>query len=109
MMKEASPKVGFKTTKRGYVVAHKYGAFEGANNDCGIIFTDRPFLLVVFTRAGNVLDDLCDMMADYSVYLDERDAAAAAEAAQRAAEEAAAEAERRAEQAKAEEARLAAG
>ena len=30
-------------------VAHKYGSYEGAENDVGIIWAERPFLLAVYT------------------------------------------------------------
>ena len=32
------------------VIAHKYGDFEGANNDTGIFYTEQPFLLAVYTQ-----------------------------------------------------------
>lgn len=76
-MKQASPGFYFKNVGGDYEIAHKYGSFEGATNDCGIIYTERPFLLVVFSRgvanASKMLGELCGMMADYSVYLTERD------------------------------------
>ena len=31
-------------------VAHKYGSYEGAENDVGIIWAERPFLLAVYTH-----------------------------------------------------------
>ncbi len=50
-MKEASPQNGYF---RKYVteceVAHKYGSFEGAENDTGIIYAGQPFLLAVYTQ-----------------------------------------------------------
>ena len=30
-------------------IAHKYGSYEGAENDVGIIWAERPFLLAVYT------------------------------------------------------------
>ena len=30
-------------------IAHKYGSYEGAENDVGIIWSERPFLLAVYT------------------------------------------------------------
>ena len=73
-MKEASPQNGYF---RKYVteceVAHKYGSFEGAENDVGIIYAEQPFLLAVYTydsprtpgeevcaRAAQVLKDYTD-------------------------------------------------
>ena len=31
-------------------IAHKYGSYEGAENDVGIIWAERPFLLAVYTN-----------------------------------------------------------
>ena len=31
-------------------IAHKYGSYEGAENDVGIIWAERPFLLAVYTH-----------------------------------------------------------
>lgn len=33
------------------VIAHKYGSFEGAENDTGIFYTEQPFLLAVYTQS----------------------------------------------------------
>ncbi len=49
-MKEAQPDKWFRAGVRDYEVAHKYGWFEGAVNDVGIIYTDTPFLLAVYTQ-----------------------------------------------------------
>ena len=69
-MKEASPQNGYF---RKYVteceVAHKYGSFEGAENDTGIIYAGQPFLLAVYTQdvAG---EEICAkaarLMKDYT-------------------------------------------
>lgn len=69
-MKEASPQNGYF---RKYVteceVAHKYGSFEGAENDTGIIYARQPFLLAVYTQdvAG---EEICAkaarLMKDYT-------------------------------------------
>ena len=69
-MKEASPQNGYF---RKYVteceVAHKYGSFEGAENDIGIIYAGQPFLLAVYTQdvAG---EEICAkaarLMKDYT-------------------------------------------
>ena len=73
-MKETFPQKGYF---RRYVtdceVAHKYGSFEGAENDVGIIYAEQPFLLAVYTydsprtpgeevcaRAAQVLKDYTD-------------------------------------------------
>ena len=69
-MKEASPQNGYF---RKYVteceVAPKYGSFEGAENDTGIIYAGQPFLLAVYTQdvAG---EEICAkaarLMKDYT-------------------------------------------
>ena len=69
-MKEASPQNGYF---RKYVTecegAHKYGSFEGAENDTGIIYAGQPFLLAVYTQdvAG---EEICAkaarLMKDYT-------------------------------------------
>ena len=73
-MKETFPQKGYF---RRYVtdceVAHKYGSFEGAENDVGIIYAEQLFLLAVYTydsprtpgeevcaRAAQVLKDYTD-------------------------------------------------
>lgn len=69
-MKETFPQKGYF---RRYVtdceVAHKYGSFEGAENDTGIIYAGQPFLLAVYTQdvAG---EEICAkaarLMKDYT-------------------------------------------
>lgn len=49
-MKQAQPGEYFKAGVTEYEVAHKYGWFEDAVNDVGIIYTDEPFLLAVYTQ-----------------------------------------------------------
>lgn len=49
-MKQAQPGQYFKAGVTEYEVAHKYGAYEGAVNDVGIIYTPQPFLLAVYTQ-----------------------------------------------------------
>lgn len=50
-MKEAFPQDGyFRKYVTEYEIAHKYGSFEGAENDVGIIYADQPFLLAVYTH-----------------------------------------------------------
>jgi len=49
-MKEAQPGQYFKSGVTEYEVAHKYGMFEGALNDVGIIYAPQPFLLAVYTQ-----------------------------------------------------------
>ena len=81
-LKEASPKHYFRHSASQTEVAHKYGSMEGWVNDCGIVYAQRPFLLVAFTRsvpnAEQALGELRDMMEAYADHL-AREAAAAAE------------------------------
>ena len=113
-MKNADPGNYFALNERRYPVAQKYGVFLdlgfGAINDCGVIYTDDPFLLVMLTEhmAGGVsaISDYCSLMCDYTQYGRALRLAAEAEEARQAAEE---EARRAAEErAAAETARLAA-
>ncbi len=69
-MKEASPQNGyFRKYETECEVAHKYGSFEGAENDTGIIYAGQPFLLAVYTQdvAG---EEICAkaarLMKDYT-------------------------------------------
>ena len=49
-------------------IAHKYGSFEGAENDVGIFYAERPFLLAVYTQnVGElVVQDAARLAADYN-------------------------------------------
>ena len=69
LMRQAQPDTFFREKVTDYPVVHKYGAFEGALNDVGIIYTDGPFLLAVFTfhSSANVLGDIAAAMTDYTV------------------------------------------
>ncbi|MCD7861583.1 MAG: serine hydrolase [Oscillospiraceae bacterium] len=75
-MKQAHPGQFFRSTQGDYKIAHKYGAYEGAVNDCGIIYTPRPFLLVVFTKnvgySVSMLGELCAALTEYSLALYEK-------------------------------------
>ena len=68
-MKQAQPGQYFKAGVTEYEVAHKYGWFEGAVNDVGIIYTEEPFLLAVYTQdAGDwVVADTARLLTDYNV------------------------------------------
>lgn len=75
-LKQAHPGRYFQSAQTDYDIAHKYGSFEGALNDCGIIYTPRPFALVAFFNGAAAtednLGDLCALMTDYALYLDTR-------------------------------------
>lgn len=55
-MKQAQPGKYFKQYVTDYEIAHKYGWFEGAVNDVGIIYTPQPILLAVYTQG--VVEDI---------------------------------------------------
>ena len=108
-MTEACPGAYFKALLEDKVtVAHKYGGFEGAENDTGIIYASQPFLLAVYTQGvGELISaKAAALLYQYTEYQyqcaeAERIAAEQAEAERLAAEQA--EAERlAAEQAEAE-------
>lgn len=83
-MDEAQPGEYFELYVKDYAVAHKYGWFEGAVNDVGIIYTPQPFLLAVYTQDVNgteVLGRAAELFTNYTLWQE----------AQQAAEEAAAE------------------
>lgn len=66
---EACPDAYFKRGVTEYDVAHKYGSFEGAENDVGIIYASQPFLLAVYTQdAGGeeVCAQLARLLTDYT-------------------------------------------
>ena len=105
-MRNAYPDGFFRMKEQRFAIAHKYGIYTdegyGAVNDCAIVYTDEPILLVMMTdhAAGGVglLADFCVLMCDYSQYwagVHAAEAAAEAEARAKAEAEAAAQAEAR--------------
>lgn len=70
-MEEAQPGEYFETYVTDYTVAHKYGWFEGAVNDVGIIYTPQPFLLAVYTQDVNgeeVLGRAAELFTNYTLW-----------------------------------------
>lgn len=69
-MKEAQPGQYFKAGVTEYEVAHKYGMFEGALNDVGIIYAPQPFLLAVYTQDVSevVLGEIAALFTAYNVW-----------------------------------------
>ena len=68
-MKQAHPQNGyFKAKVTEMEVAHKYGSFEGAENDVGIFYAEHPFLLAVYTQnvGEGVVQDAARLAADYN-------------------------------------------
>ena len=68
-MKRSNPQNGyFRAKVTEMEVAHKYGSFEGAENDVGIFYAERPFLLAVYTQnVGElVVQDAARLAADYN-------------------------------------------
>ena len=92
-MLQAEPHKYFKLHDHSIDIAHKYGYYaEGSRlylNDCGILFTEEPACIVLFTdtvaEPYKLLADFCDLMIDYTEY----STAARLEAERIAAEEAA--------------------
>ena len=69
-MKEAQPGEYFKAgVPEEYEVAHKYGWYEGAVNDVGIIYTPEPFLLAVYTQdvGADVVADAASLFTAYNL------------------------------------------
>ena len=71
-MKQAQPGEYFKAGVTDYEVAHKYGVFEGAVNDVGIIYTPQPFLLAVYTQgvSAQVVSDAAKLFTAYTLWQD---------------------------------------
>ena len=98
-MTEACPGAYFKALLEDKVtVAHKYGGFEGAENDTGIIYASQPFLLAVYTQGvgEQICSQAAELLYEYTEYQyqcaeAERIAAEQAEAERIAAEQAEAE------------------
>jgi len=69
-MKQAQPGEYFKAGVTEYEVAHKYGWFEGAVNDVGIIYTPQPILLAVYTQdvGAQVVADTAALFTAYTVW-----------------------------------------
>lgn len=75
-MKQAYQTNYFALTEQRYQIAHKHGYldYEGHRyiNDCAIIYTEQPFLLVLFTDnvQGGLwtMADFCTLMCDYTEY-----------------------------------------
>ena len=68
-MKQAHPQNGyFRAKVTEMEVAHKYGSFEGAENDVGIFYAEHPFLLAVYTQnvGEGVVQDAARLAADYN-------------------------------------------
>lgn len=93
-MKRAEPNNYFNAFDQDYVIAHKYGYLETGNtlqiNDSGIVYTDEPIAIVMFTngikRPYTCLSNYATLMAEYTQY---NTAIRIAEEERKAAEEAA--------------------
>lgn len=69
-MKQAQQDQYFCAGVTEYEVAHKYGWFEGAVNDVGIIYTEQPFLLAVYTQdvyGEGIVADIAALVTEYNV------------------------------------------
>lgn len=69
-MKQAQPGEYFKAGVTEYEVAHKYGWFEGAVNDVGIIYTPQPILLAVYTQgvSADIVAKTAALFTAYAVW-----------------------------------------
>lgn len=70
-MKQGCAGAYFQTYLKDTIdVAHKYGSFEGAENDTGIFYADQPFLLAVYTQSAgvSVVEDAAKLLYDYTEY-----------------------------------------
>lgn len=67
-MKQAQPDQWFCAYVRDVEIAHKYGWFEGAVNDVGIIYTEEPFLLAVYTQdvGDSVVGEVAALLTAYN-------------------------------------------
>jgi len=68
-MKQAQPDQYFRAGITEYEVAHKYGWYDGAVNDVGIIYTEEPFLLAVYTKdvyGEQIVADAAALMTAYN-------------------------------------------
>lgn len=106
-MKDAEPNNYFNAFDQDYVIAHKYGYLETGNtlqiNDSGIVYTDDPIAIVMFTngikRPYTCLSNYATLMAEYTQYhtairIEQEEQKAAEEAARLAEEEAIAKLDR---------------
>ena len=69
-MKQAQPDQYFRAGVTEYEVAHKYGWYDGAVNDVGIIYTEEPFLLAVYTKdvyGEQIVADAAALLTAYNV------------------------------------------
>ncbi len=75
-MKEAEPDNYFALHEDRYEIAHKYGYWQEDwllhMNDVGIVYTDDPIVIVMFTagvaNAYELMADYCTLMCDYTNY-----------------------------------------
>lgn len=89
-LKQAEPDAYFKRYVTDCEIAHKYGSFEGAENDTGIFYTKEPFLLAVYTQ-GVVGEEICAeagrLLYEYNTWQYEKTETARLEKAAQAGEE----------------------
>lgn len=75
-MKEAEPNNYFRRDEQRYTIAHKYGYnvenYHTYIADAGVVYTEEPFLLVMFTdnspSAYELLAQYAVLMSDYTEY-----------------------------------------
>ncbi len=68
-MKQAQQDHYFCAGVTEYEVAHKYGWFDGMVNDVGIIYTEEPFLLAVYTKNvyESIVGEVAALVTQYNV------------------------------------------
>ena len=80
-LKQAQPGEYFKAYVSDYEIAHKYGYFEGAINDVGIIYTPQPYLLACYTQdvadGAQVVGKVNELLCAYTVWHGKMDEQAA--------------------------------
>ena len=57
-MKKSSNGEYLKKYITEYDVAHKYGSYAGNEHDYGIVYTDSPYLIGIFTNGVSEADEL---------------------------------------------------
>ena len=72
-MKESSPGQYLKNNDVDVGIAHKYGLYDGAVNDVGIVYTEKPYFISVFTQgvrnADSVIGELAALMTAYTNFV----------------------------------------
>lgn len=72
-MKESNPGQYLKNNDVDVEIVHKYGLYDGAVNDVGIVYTEKPYFISVFTQgvrnADSVIGELSALMTSYTNFV----------------------------------------